>query len=143
MSSRASGGASAAAEPALNLAAVAGRLCRPAAERLLPSGDRLVALEVSVAGASGRLETVPVVWADPPAWASALDVGEPVVVTGRVRRWFFRAGGSTQSRTELVADVVVPARQASRARAALEAVGRRLSPVPGSAGEEAGRRRRR
>jgi single-strand DNA-binding protein len=39
---------------------------------------------------------------------------------GRVRRRFFRAGGTTQSRTEVVADSVVPARQAKRARAAVE-----------------------
>jgi hypothetical protein len=37
-----------------------------------------------------------------------------------VRRRFFQAGGTTQSRTEVVADAVVPARQAKRARAAVE-----------------------
>jgi single-strand DNA-binding protein len=40
-------------------------------------------------------------------------------VVGRVRRRFFRAGGTTQSRTEVVADTVVPATQAKRVEAAL------------------------
>jgi hypothetical protein len=38
---------------------------------------------------------------------------------GRVVRRFFHAGGSVQSRTEVVADVVVPRRQTRRARQAL------------------------
>ena len=69
---------------------------------------------------SGKAETVPVVWFQPPASAGDYDVDEKVVVVGRVRRRFFRGAGGTQSRTEVVADAVVPARQAKRARAALE-----------------------
>jgi single-strand DNA-binding protein len=57
-----------------------------------------------------------------------------VVVTGRVRRRFFRAGGYTQSRTEVVADAVVPTRRRKRVDAVLEAV---LEPLAGeSAGQE-------
>jgi single-strand DNA-binding protein len=41
--------------------------------------------------------------------------GDEVVVVGTVRRRFFRAGGATQSRTEVLADKVV---RASRTRAA-------------------------
>jgi hypothetical protein len=44
-----------------------------------------------------------------------------VVITGRVRRRFFRAGAATPSRTEVVADAVVPVRQGKRAAAALAA----------------------
>jgi len=69
---------------------------------------------------------VPVVWFEAPARAAELAVDEQVVVVGRVRRRFFRAGGGTQSRTEVVADVVVAARQARRARSALEAAQSRL-----------------
>jgi hypothetical protein len=36
-----------------------------------------------------------------------------------VRRRFFRAGGATSSRTEVVADTVLPGRQAKRASTAL------------------------
>ena len=51
-----------------------------------------------------------------PAWASALDAGAEVAVLGRVRRRFFRAGGLTQSRTEVVASRVV--RGTARAKVA-------------------------
>jgi len=98
---------------------IRGRLTRPAALRSLPSGDQLVALEVSIQRDGERADTAPVVWPDAPAAASALDVDQEVLVVGRVRRRFFRAGGSTQSRTEVVADAVVPATQTRRAKAAL------------------------
>ena len=108
-----------------NVVVVHGRLSRPAELRVLPSGDRLAALELSVTGPDGKGESVPVVWPEPPAAAAELDVGHLVVVVGRVRRRFFRAGGQTQSRTEVVADRVVPARLAKRARGVLaEAVAR-------------------
>src|SRR5688572_21493169 len=54
---------------AMNVVALAGRLARPAEERLLPSGDRLVAYEVTVPRPGERAETVPVVWFDAPASA--------------------------------------------------------------------------
>jgi single-strand DNA-binding protein len=44
-----------------------------------------------------------------------------VVVVGRVRRRFFHAGGATQSRTEVVAETVLPAGQAKRVATALRA----------------------
>jgi single-strand DNA-binding protein len=103
-----------------NVVVVVGRLARPAEKRELPSGDRLVAYEVTVSRPGARAEGVPVVWVGAPPSAADHDVDEPVVVVGRVRRRFFRAAGVTQSRTEVVADVVVPARHAKRARAALE-----------------------
>jgi len=103
-----------------NVAVLIGRLARPAEPRDLPSGDRLVQYEVTIPSQTGRAESVPVVWFDAPASAEDYDVDERVVVVGRVKRRFFQAGGRTQSRTEVVADAVVPARQAKRARAALE-----------------------
>ncbi len=59
---------------------------------------------------------MPVVWHEAPVSAESLDVDQEVVVVGRVRRRFFKAGGATQSRTEVVAEAVVPTRQAKRAR---------------------------
>ena len=103
-----------------NVVALVGRLARPAEPRELPSGDRLVAYEVTVERPGERAEGVPVVWVGAPASAADHDVGEQVVVVGRVRRRFFRAGGLTQSRTEVVAEAVVSTRQAKRARAALD-----------------------
>jgi single-strand DNA-binding protein len=105
----------------LNVVALAGRLSRPAERRVLPSGDDLVAYDVSTPGRDGKQDSVPVVWFNAPATATTLDTDDKVVVVGRVRRRFFRAGGATQSRTEVVADAVVPARQAKRVRAALDA----------------------
>ena len=106
----------------MNVAVLVGRLARPAEERELPSGDRLVSYEVTVPREGERAESVPVVWFDAPASAATLDVDEKVVVIGRVRRRFFQAGGSTQSRTEVVADKVLPARSKRARQVLLDAV---------------------
>ena len=124
-----------AADPALNLVVLAGRLARPAEVRELPSGDRLVAYELTVAREGARAESVPVVWFDAPPSAADHDVDDRVVVVGRVRRRFFRAGGATQSRTEVVAEVVVGARGAKRVRSAVgkaQAALLGLAPDPGA-----------
>ena len=110
----------------MNVVVVKGRLARPAEQRVLPSGDQLVGYEVTVPSETGKAETVPVVWHDAPARAMELDVDEAVVVLGRVRRRFFRAGGSLQSRTEVVAAAVIPARQAKRVQGLLEEAAARL-----------------
>jgi single-strand DNA-binding protein len=105
----------------MNVVVLRGRLSRPAEARTLPSGDVIVAYEVTMPRTGPRAETAPVVWFDPPASASALDVDTDVVVVGRVRRRFYRAGGATRSATEVVADAVVPARQVRRAQKAVDA----------------------
>jgi single-strand DNA-binding protein len=110
-----------------NLVVLAGRLARPAEIRQLPSGDRLVTYEVTVPRAGERAETVPVVWFEAPSSGAHHDVDDEVVVVGRVRRRFFRAGGITQSRTEVVAEAVVAARRTSTVRAALERAQGRLT----------------
>jgi hypothetical protein len=102
-----------------NVALLIGRLARPAEPKDLPSGDRLVQYEVTIPSETGRAESVPVVWFDAPAAAEDYDVDEKVVVLGRVRRRFFRGAGGTQSRTEVVAAKVIPARS-KRARALVE-----------------------
>jgi single-strand DNA-binding protein len=107
----------------INLVVVAGQLAKPAQDRELPSGSRLLTLEVTVRRDDGPAETMPVAWFDAPAWASTLDEGAPVVVVGRVRRRFFRAGGTTQSRTEVLAERVLRATDVKRARAAMVAAG--------------------
>ncbi len=100
----------------MNIVVLRGRLTRPAQLRILPSGDRLVALDVSVTRPGDRAESVPVVWLEAPASAAGLDVDQEVVVVGRVRRRFFRTSGVTRSSTEVVADHVVPAKQAKKAQ---------------------------
>ena len=109
----------------MNITVLRGRLSRPPERRSLPSGDALVVYEVTVpAGGARRAESVPVVWFEAPPAAGDLEPDTDVVVIGRVRRRFFRAGGSTQSRTEVVADQVVPARHTKRvSRLVLAALG--------------------
>ena len=103
----------------LNVVVLRGVLSRPAEERELPSGSRLVAIELTVRREGAPAESVPVAWFDPPASAGGLDVDDEVWVVGRVRRRFFRTGAGTQSRTEVVAEVVIPVRQVKRAEAAI------------------------
>lgn len=108
-----------------NVVVLRGTLSRDPELRSLPSGDALLAFEVTVRAADGaapaRAESVPVCWFDPPSAATRLGAGTEVLVVGRVRRRFFRAGGATASRTEVVADRIVPVRAGARCRAALEA----------------------
>ena len=98
----------------MNIVVLRGHLSRPPESRQLPSGAALVTYEVTVGREGARAETVPVVWEAPGA-PTDLEPDTEVVVVGRVRRRFFRAGGSTQSRTEVVAEGLVPARLAKRA----------------------------
>jgi single-strand DNA-binding protein len=101
----------------INVVVLQGLLARPAQDRVLPSGTRLLSLEVTVSRPDGPADSVPVAWFDAPASAAALDAGVEVVVVGRIRRRFFRAGGLTQSRTEVVASRVARATELKRSRA--------------------------
>ena len=98
----------------MNVVVIRGRLSRPAELRDLPSGESLVQLEVTIPRPGEKAENAPVVWYKAPTFASKLDVDQEIVVLGRVHRRFFRAGGSTQSRTEVVAESVVPVKQAKK-----------------------------
>jgi len=110
----------------MNVAVICGTLSRDPDARALPSGDQLVTYEVTVRDVSPA-ESVPVVWIDPAAGWDAVAAGDEVVVIGRVRRRFFRTpGGPTQSRTEVLADRVVPRRQAKRVRALLAKAARAI-----------------
>ena len=55
-------------------------------------------------------------------------------MVGRVRRRFFRVGGSTQSRTEVVAEKVLPLLQRDNAVAALADAGSALELIRGDLG---------
>ena len=104
----------------MNLVVLRGALSRPPEARELRSGDLVVSYDVSVPGRAGTAAaSVPVVWFAPPDGAADLGVDTEVVVVGRVRRRFFRVDGSTQSRTEVVADKVIPARRTKSAERAV------------------------
>lgn len=110
----------------MNVVVLQGVLSRAPEERMLPSGDRLVAYEVTVRSEGQPTDSVPVSWLEAPARARALEAGDAVVVTGRVRRRFFRTPSGTASRTEVVANAVVPARQRKRVEAMLAGAVARL-----------------
>jgi len=111
-------GAGTAAEPTdLDLAVLVGTLSSDPIEQDLPSGARLLRLEVTVRDRSPA-DTVPVSWLDPPRRARFVQ-GDRVVVVGRVRRRFYRAGGATRSATEVVAAAVGRPRATGPAEAAL------------------------
>lgn len=104
----------------MNVVILHGTLSRPPTARELPSGDHLTAFEVTTRPTAGAAESVPVTWLGAPARIQALPAGAEVVVTGRVRRRFFRAGGATASRTEVVAAAVIPAAQRTKVAKALD-----------------------
>ncbi len=120
-----------------NLVVLIGPITGAPEERSVGDGRALqfdVATTVCAAGDRSRRVDVPVNWLDPPAADAAVLVpGLEVLVVGTVRRRFFRSGGVTTSRTEVVPDRVVPARRRASVRSALAAVAARLQPVPGSA----------
>jgi single-strand DNA-binding protein len=102
----------------INVVVLRGVMSTEPVSRRLPAGT--CAVQFDVRTVLGESSSVPVSWIDPPASALVpLVVGEPVVVVGSVRRRFFRTGGSTQSRTEVVAERVVPERRAKSAQSAI------------------------
>lgn len=110
----------------MNVVILRGTLSSDPAVRTLPSGDPLATFEVTIRPPDGPAETVPVAWPKAPKRATNLKAGCEVVVTGRVRRRFFRAGGVTASRTEVMADNLLPTRQAAGCR---KAVGKAIERV--------------
>ena len=114
----------------MNLVLLEGVLSRPASIRTLPSGSVLCALEVTTRDSDGSAATVPVAWFDPPVEPS-WEEGTSVVVFGTVRRRFFRVGGATQSRTEVLAELVAAA---SDRRAATRLLGRARAAVGRASG---------
>src|SRR5947207_15660550 len=97
----------------MNITVLRGSLSRAPERRVLPSGDELAEYQLTPPGAGDRpADSVPVSWPDAPAGAEDYEPDAELVIIGRTRRRFFKAGGVTQSRTEVVATHVVPARQA-------------------------------
>lgn len=87
----------------------------------LPSGSTVHNYEVTTGAPSGERHTVPVAWLDP-ARPPRVSTTDEVTVVGVVRRRWFRAGGGTQSRTEVLASVVARPGTRTAARAVAEAV---------------------
>jgi single-strand DNA-binding protein len=96
----------------VNVVLIRGTLSSDPRERELASGTLLLHWEVTTDGEARC--SVPVVWFDPPASVRGLASGTEVVVSGLIRRRFYRAGAATASRTEVVA---ARGTRASRSRA--------------------------
>src|SRR5262249_2766255 len=112
----------------VNLAVLRGVLSCPPRMRELPSGAGLTLLEVTTRVADGSV-SVPVVVADADAQVTALDAGDEVVVVGRVARGSSRAGGTAQSRPEVVAERVVRATRRQAVARAVRAAAAALADV--------------
>ncbi len=110
-----------------NLVVLRGSLVNEPTLRQLPSGSTVLQFDVTTRDQAGT-QSVPVAWFDPPPAGVAGAPGDELVVVGSVRRRFFRAGGVTQSRTEVLAEQVVPAAQRRRVRNALSAARTVLDP---------------
>lgn len=115
----------------MNVVVLRGVLSRDAEPKELPSGDQLVAYEVTVPATVGeRADSVPVVWTGAPSSAANWGKGTEVAVLGLVRRRFFRSGGRLQSRTEVVARRVVPGGNRRRVLSLLRAAAAGLEDPP-------------
>ncbi len=88
----------------LNAVLLFGALSSDAVLRELPSGEKVVNLEVTTTTLDGRI-SVPVTSKD--ASLGKLMVGDEIFVVGVVKRRFFRAGVALQSRTEVHASKVI------------------------------------
>jgi single-strand DNA-binding protein len=112
--------------PNQNLVVLRGTVSGDIVDRELPSGSIAVQFDVRT-DTGGSATSVNVSWIDPAAVdRSALVVDDAFVVIGSVKRRFFRVGGATQSRTEVLADKVIPARRTRSVRAAVAAASRSL-----------------
>ncbi len=123
---------SASAEPhaASNLVVLVGTIAADPTVRDVPAGPAWqFDVVTTVRSDDGtRRVTVPVNWLDPPARdVETLRSGEEVIVVGSIQRRFFRAGGSTQSRTEVVPERVVPRRRRATVRSVMAAAAGRLA----------------
>jgi len=95
----------------MNLVVLRGAVRSEPVERTLPSGSLVVQFDIS-APLDGSAASAPVSITEPArAVLDCLEAGANVVVLGGVRRRFFRSGGTTQSRTEVIATRVVPVRR--------------------------------
>ncbi len=101
-----------------NVVVMRGTISSDPVVRVLPSGATVTQIELTTRMECGTTSVPVAVHGTPVAVAA----GTEVVVTGHVSRRFFRSGGVTQSRTEVIADRIVTAsRRATVAKAVASA----------------------
>jgi len=99
-----------------NLVILRGRVSSEPQQRELPSGSSIVQIDLTT-DVDGVATSVPVVDESGRSQATA---GDQLVVIGHVRRRFFRASGTTQSRTEVIAAQIVPASRKGAVQRAIQ-----------------------
>jgi single-strand DNA-binding protein len=114
--------------PARNVVVLEGVLSKPVEVRSLPSGTTLAVVTVRVRADDGPARSLAVTVWDPADAVVALEAGEAVLVVGHVVRRFWGGPAGRASRTEVVADTVVPSTDRRRRRRALEQVARHVAP---------------
>jgi len=105
-----------------NLVLLRGTVSNEPVRRELRNGDVVTQIDLTTR-VDGAAISVPVAVHESDVGVGA---GDEVVVTGRVSRRFFRAGGQTQSRTEVIAAELIPARRVRTAERAVERLVARL-----------------
>ncbi len=101
---------------AIDIVVLRGEVKGEPVERELASGEIVVQFDIGTR-LEGAAVSAPISMSDPSsATREVIAEGASVVVLGGVRRRFFRAGGQTQSRTEVVATRVVPVRRRAAVR---------------------------
>ena len=108
----------------MNVVVLEGRLSGPPQERMLASGTRVLSLQLTIDRRDDQraAESVPVAWFDPKVSQFDFEEDQRLVVVGRVVRRFFQTASGLQSRTEVVAERVIPAAKKSSIRTALASV---------------------
>ena len=96
----------------INLVILVGEVTSPVVSRTLASGDMASSFDIATVTESGRV-SVPV---SVTGECDIATVGAELCVVGYVRRRFFRSGAGVTSRTEVVAESVVPMRRRAQAR---------------------------
>ena len=108
----------------MNVVVIRGVVLNAPVERVLGSGEYATSFDVVTESDEGRL-TVPVNWVT--TVKTLLQEGEDVMVSGSVRRRFYRAGGSVQSRTEVLAKQVLNMRRKVAVKKSLTEIQKELT----------------
>lgn len=99
-----------------NIVVLVGEVTSPPVRRELPSGSVVSTFDLATVTGSGRV-SVPI---SIEGETENAVVGAEVCVIGIVRRRFFRSGSSVASRTEVVAEAVLPMRRRAQVRKAVQ-----------------------